>query len=88
MFSYKDEDGFVILINGPGCKNCPVKDCQTGHYRGSVCAAQRSKFNLGDPQTKAEKVAQDIQMMSDDELKDYLEKVLNELIGKESNCNN
>lgn len=33
----------------PGCKYCPVKNCDTVQYRGSRCAALRSKFGLDDP---------------------------------------
>lgn len=33
----------------PGCKNCPVKNCDTLQYRGSRCAALRDKLGLGDP---------------------------------------
>ena len=36
-------------MNGSGCKNCPVEKCETLNYRGSVCAAQRAKLGLGDP---------------------------------------
>lgn len=36
-------------MNGSGCKNCPVENCETMHYRGSTCAAQRAKLGLGDP---------------------------------------
>ena len=43
-------------MNGSGCINCPVKDCQTMHYRGSTCAAQRAKYGLGDPLTNADQI--------------------------------
>ena len=33
----------------PGCKNCPVKNCDTVQYRGSRCAALRDQFGLDDP---------------------------------------
>ena len=36
-------------MNGSGCKNCPVEKCETLNYRGSVCAVQRAKLGLGDP---------------------------------------
>ena len=51
-------------MNGSGCKNCPVKPCETTNYRGSTCASQRAKFGLGDPQTNADR----IRAMSDEEL--------------------
>lgn len=43
-------------MNGSGCKTCPVKPCQTMHYRGSTCAAQRAKHGLGDPMTNADRI--------------------------------
>ena len=43
------EGGF--LMNGSGCKNCPVRPCETINYRGSTCAAQRAKYGLSDPMT-------------------------------------
>lgn len=55
-------------MNGIGCKNCPVNPCETMNYRGSTCAAQRSKFGLGDPQTNADS----IRAMSDEELAKWL----------------
>ena len=51
-------------MNGSGCKNCPVNTCETMNYRGSICAAQRANFGLGDPQTNADH----IRAMSDEEL--------------------
>lgn len=51
-------------MNGSGCKNCPVNPCETMNYRGSACAAQRAKFGLGDPMTKADR----IRAMTDEEL--------------------
>lgn len=51
-------------MNGSGCKNCPVKNCKTLHYRGSTCAAQRAEFGLGDPLTNADR----IRAMTDEEL--------------------
>lgn len=33
----------------PGCKTCPVKNCDTLQYRGSRCAALRDRFGLDDP---------------------------------------
>ena len=51
-------------MNGSGCKNCPVKPCETMNYRGSTCAAQRAKLGLGDPKTNADQ----IRAMSDEEL--------------------
>lgn len=51
-------------MNGSGCKNCPVKPCETMNYRGSACAAQRAKFGLGDPKTNADRIRE----MSDEEL--------------------
>ena len=44
------------LTPGGGCAKCPVKVCQTLHYRGSTCAAQRAKFGLGDPMTWIDKI--------------------------------
>lgn len=41
-------------MNGPGCKNCPVEKCETMIYRGSVCAAQRAKLSLGDPNDRTD----------------------------------
>ena len=55
-------------MNGSGCENCPVNPCETMNYRGSTCAAQREKFGLGDPQTKADR----IRAMSDEELADFI----------------
>ena len=55
-------------MNGSGCKNCPVKPCETMNYRGSTCAAQRAKLGLGDPKTNADR----IRAMSDEELADKL----------------
>lgn len=55
-------------MNGSGCKNCPVKPCETMNYRGSACAAQRAKFGLGDPMTNADR----IRAMTDEELARHL----------------
>ena len=55
-------------MNGSGCKNCPVKPCETMNYRGSTCAAQRAKLGLGDPKTNADR----IRAMSDEELADWI----------------
>lgn len=55
-------------MNGSGCKNCPVKPCETMNYRGSTCAAQRAKLGLGDPKTNADH----IRAMSDEELADWI----------------
>lgn len=41
-------------MNGSGCKNCPVEKCETLNYRGSVCAAQRAKLGLGDPNDRTD----------------------------------
>ena len=54
----------VPIMNGSGCKTCPVINCETLNYRGSTCAAQRAKLGLGDPMTFADK----IRNMSDEEL--------------------
>ena len=62
------------MMNGSGCKSCPVKPCETMNYRGSACAAQRAKFGLGDPMTNADR----IRAMSDEELAKLL---LNACIG-------
>lgn len=43
-------------MNGSGCKNCPVKQCETLNYRGSTCAAQRAEYGLGDPMTIADRI--------------------------------
>lgn len=56
------------MMNGSGCKNCPVKPCNTLYYRGSYCAEQRAKFGLGDPMTNGEK----IRAMSDRELSEFV----------------
>ena len=53
---------------GSGCKNCPVKACETMNYRGSTCSAQRAKLGLGDPMTNADR----IRAMSDEELAKFL----------------
>lgn len=37
------------VILGPGCIDCPVKECDTITYRGSRCEVLRDKYNLGDP---------------------------------------
>ena len=58
-------------MNGSGCKNCPVKPCETMNYRGSACAAQRAKFGLGDPMTNADR----IRAMTDEELAVFLRTV-------------
>lgn len=42
-------------MNRSGCKNCPVKPCET-LYRGSICAARRHKLGLGDPMTNADRI--------------------------------
>lgn len=41
-------------MNGSGCRNCPVEKCETLNYRGSVCAAQRAKLGLGDPNDRTD----------------------------------
>ena len=53
-------------MNGSGCKNCPVKHCDTLTYRGSRCASLRDKFGLGDPKTNADH----IRSMTDEELEE------------------
>lgn len=55
-------------MNGSGCKNCPVKPCETINYRGSTCSAQRAKYGLGDPMTNGDR----IRAMSDEELAKHL----------------
>ena len=50
-------------MNRSGCKNCPVKPCET-LYRGSICLSRRHKLGLGDPMTNADR----IRAMSDEEL--------------------
>jgi hypothetical protein len=57
-----------MIMNGSGCKNCPVKPCGTTSYRGSWCAAARAKFGLGDLQTNADR----IRAMSDEELAEFI----------------
>lgn len=37
------------VILGPGCIDCPVKECDTITYRGSRCEVLRDKYNLDDP---------------------------------------
>lgn len=59
-----------MSMNGSGCKNCPVKPCETMNYRGSVCAAQRARFGLGDPKTNADRIR-----ATDDELATMLHAV-------------
>ena len=59
-------------MNGSGCKNCPVKPCETMNYRGSTCSVQRAKLGLGDPKTKADR----IRAMSDEELAASLAKTI------------
>ena len=67
-------------MNGSGCKNCPVKPCETMNYRGSACAAQRGKLGLGDPKTNADR----IRAMTDEELAEYL--VYHNPYSTEQNC--
>ena len=50
-------------MNRSGCKNCPVKPCET-LYRGSICLSRRHKLGLGDPMTNADR----IRAMNDEEL--------------------
>ena len=50
-------------MNRSGCKNCPVKPCET-LYRGSICLSRRHKLGLGDPMTNADR----IRAMTDEEL--------------------
>ena len=50
-------------MNRSGCKNCPVKPCET-LYRGSICLSRRHKLGLGDPMTTADR----IRAMTDEEL--------------------
>ena len=50
-------------MNRSGCKNCPVKPCET-LYRGSICLSRRHKLGIGDPMTNADC----IRAMSDKEL--------------------
>ena len=54
-------------MNRSGCKNCPVKPCET-LYRGSICLSRRHKLGLGDPMTNADR----IRSMSDEELAEFL----------------
>ena len=54
-------------MNRSGCKNCPVKPCET-LYRGSICLSRRHKLGLGDTMTNADR----IRAMSDDELAKWL----------------
>ena len=69
-------------MNGSGCKNCPVKPCETINYRGSTCSAQRAKYGLGDPMTNGDR----IRAMSDEELAVWMTSIrldiLNELCKK------
>ena len=50
-------------MNRSGCKNCPVKPCET-LYRGSICLSRRHKLGLCNPMTNADR----IRAMSDEEL--------------------
>ena len=50
-------------MNRSGCKNCPVKPCET-LYRGSICLSRRHKLGLGDPMTNADHIRD----MTDEEL--------------------
>lgn len=50
-------------MNGSGCANCPIINCDAV-YRGSRCKAYRYYHGLGDPQTNADR----IQSMSDEEV--------------------
>ena len=54
-------------MNRSGCKNCPVKPCET-LYRGSICLSRRHKLGLGDPMTNADR----IRAMSDEEIADWV----------------
>ena len=54
-------------MNRSGCKNCPVKPCET-LYRGSICLSRRHKLGLGDPMTNADR----IRTMSDEDLAEIL----------------
>ena len=54
-------------MNRSGCKNCPVKPCET-LYRGSICLSRRHKLGLGDPMTNADR----IRAMSDMELAQWM----------------
>ena len=50
-------------MNRSGCKNCPVKPCET-LYCGSICLSRRHKLGLGDPMTNADR----IRAITDEEL--------------------
>ena len=54
-------------MNRSGCKNCPVKPCET-LYRGSICLSRRHKLGLGDPMTNADH----IRAMSDEEMAEFI----------------
>ena len=56
-------------MNRSGCKNCPVKPCET-LYRGSICLSRRHKLGLGDPMTNADR----IRSMSDEELAELIDR--------------
>ena len=58
-------------MNRSGCKNCPVKPCET-LYRGSICLSRRHKLGLGDPMTNADR----IRAMSDEDLAGFLMKLM------------
>jgi hypothetical protein len=69
-------------MNESGCKNCPVAPCDA-QYRGSRCAALRSKHNLGDPKTNADR----IRAMSNEELASWITKLFKESIaGSKVDC--
>lgn len=45
------EEGIRKMM-GSGCARCPAaEECTTVRYRGSACAANRDKYELGDPKT-------------------------------------
>lgn len=71
----------ISIIEGAGCKTCPVERCETRRYREFDCLIERKKFGLGDPRTLAEKVADHIRNMNDEELHCFLCDVLAELSG-------
>lgn len=69
----------ISIIEGAGCKACPVERCETRRYGEFDCLIERKKFGLGDPRTLAEKVADHVRNMNDEEVYCFLCDLLAEL---------
>lgn len=69
----------ISIVEGAGCKTCPVERCETRRYGEFDCLGERAKLGLGDPRTLAEKVANHIRNMNDEELHLFLCDLLAEL---------